>query len=189
LRPLRVYAPCYVGAVIQGSNITINCDNGTINDIANGIIVSNSSNIKIMNCNIYGNGFRINSSRNITILNSTIIYNSNSSSYASYIYGSNNILFSNISISKEFAGLYAENDSYNISIAKLFNNVTTTVATTNVTTTTAAGHSPKFLSRGLQNALLYMLTAAIVVAYVYIFLKIQYKKGKKVAKAKNRKKA
>jgi len=190
LRPLRVYAPCYVGAVIQGTNITINCDNGTINDIANGIIVANSSNIKIMNCNIYGNGFRINSSRNVTILNSTIIHTSNSSSYASYIYGSDNILFSSTSISKGFAGLYAENNSYNISVMKLFNNITTTVATTNATTpTTAASHRPKFLSMGLQDALLYLLAAATVVAYIYIFLKIQYKKGRKPTKAKNRKKA
>ena len=70
--PQLVNAACSIGAVITGSNITINCNGGTINDTEAGIFITNSSNVDVRNCNIYGNGVRIANSEGVSFHNLTL---------------------------------------------------------------------------------------------------------------------
>ena len=70
--PQLVNAPCSTGIVISGNNIQINCNNWSINDTVNGILIENSSNILIKDCKINGNGITINNSKGISLYNITL---------------------------------------------------------------------------------------------------------------------
>ncbi len=67
--PQLVNNACSVGVVISGSGITINCDNGRINDTVTGILIENSSDVTLNDCRIHGNGVRIVNSSGITVNN------------------------------------------------------------------------------------------------------------------------
>ncbi len=70
--PQLVDAACGVGAIVNGSDITINCNGGTINDTGAGIIIENSSVVTLNDCNIIGNGIKIINSTGIEINNLTL---------------------------------------------------------------------------------------------------------------------
>ena len=70
--PQLLNAPCSTGIVISGNDIEINCNNGTINDTVHGIMIENSSNVRLDNCRIYGNGIEINGSTGISLYNTTL---------------------------------------------------------------------------------------------------------------------
>lgn len=67
--PQLVDAPCSTGIVISGNNIQINCNNWSVNDTVGGILIENSSNILVKDCNINGNGITINNSKGISLYN------------------------------------------------------------------------------------------------------------------------
>ena len=96
--PQLVYgASCRTGIFIKGSNIEINCNNGTINDTGQGIIIENSSNISLSDCRISGNGIEINNSTGISIYNATLSP-SGSNAFGIAINDSQGVNFYNLSI-------------------------------------------------------------------------------------------
>lgn len=70
--PQLVNAACSVGVVVRGSNIAINCRRGVINDTVVGIVVTNSSNVFVSNCNVGGNGIDVADSGGVTFSNLTL---------------------------------------------------------------------------------------------------------------------
>jgi hypothetical protein len=79
---------CSTAVQIEAKNATINCRGGSINSTNTSILIQNSSNILIENCNLYGNALEISGSTGINVKNTSIIANNRTDtilrSYDSY---------------------------------------------------------------------------------------------------------
>jgi hypothetical protein len=71
----RTNATCITALPIDGRNITVNCKGGSINSTMEGIYISNSRNITIINCRIFGNAIVLRNSSDIIVQNSSLIAN------------------------------------------------------------------------------------------------------------------
>ena len=168
--PVFVNAPCYIGGYIIGSNILINCGNGSINSTYFGFIINHAKNVTLENCNIYGNGFLIMNSSLINIFNVKINSTSLANSTGLEVYNSSDIFIKNVTIGKGFSKPYIENNSLNVS----FYNAT------NATNSSSQSMQPlsKTGIKLSQKIILYSAAIVLVIAYIYVFFKIQYKPRK-----------
>gem|GEM_PF-6267717 len=192
--PVLFTAPCAVGTYIHGDNITIMCNDSLINDTGIGIEVQNSKNVNIFNCDIKGNGIRIYNSSNIDVsntkmmpglVNATGIYVESSHNitfdnmgvYAGYAVpfneiGSKNVVFYNLSSTNMSTLLYIENKTI-VNGAFVLNSASATL-----TTTTPSQQQP---FRFTQRDYLYIGALLILVVYIYLFFRVQYKPSKRHA--------
>ncbi|MEM3661423.1 MAG: right-handed parallel beta-helix repeat-containing protein [Candidatus Parvarchaeota archaeon] len=177
LLPLSTYAPllipgaqCYIGAYITGKHITINCDNGTIEDTHYGFIIQHSNNVTLLNCNIYGNGIEILNSTGINVYNTTIHPTQNSSSYGASVIDSSQITFKGLTILPGFSIPYSYSNSSDINFYN--SNINSTPKATTTIEINPQKTSPYHLS---QKVILYGASVAVVLIYIYLFFKLQYK--------------
>ncbi len=116
--PDTAYAPCGIGALINGRNITLDCHGGVINDTGYGIIVNGSNGVVIRNCVIRGNGIMVSNSSNVTVLNTTLSSNG-TSQFAVWLHNSTNIRFSNTSLIGSFRSVFVNSSSSDVSVSDL----------------------------------------------------------------------
>ncbi|MHB1830304.1 MAG: right-handed parallel beta-helix repeat-containing protein [Candidatus Micrarchaeaceae archaeon] len=105
--PQLVNEACSTGIVISGNDIVINCDNGTINDTGQGIIIENSSNISLNYCRIHGNGIEINNSTGISFYNLSITPSSEAASSGIAINDAQGVNFYNLSIGNGYTNPFS----------------------------------------------------------------------------------
>ncbi|MEM3845838.1 MAG: hypothetical protein QXU98_09070 [Candidatus Parvarchaeota archaeon] len=166
-------AQCYIGAYITGKNITINCSNGTIEDTHYGFVIQSSENITISDCNIYGNGIEILNSTGIKVYNTTINPTQNSSSSGVSVISSSQITFNGLTVMQGFSVPYSHSNSSGI------NFYDSNINSTPRTTTTSQATLPKAsFPRVSQRAILYGASIVVVLLYIYLFFKLQYKPAK-----------
>ncbi|MGC8687697.1 MAG: hypothetical protein ACP5RM_03295, partial [Candidatus Micrarchaeia archaeon] len=152
--PVLIDAPCYIGGYVSGSNITINCNKGIINDTHWGFVVNNAKNVTFTNCSIYGNGFMLANSTGISIANSSIFPTPLANSYGISIYNSSAIELENVKIGSGFSNPYSEKDSSGVK---------------------SINSSPSFpASISISGKeVLYGAAAFLLLAYIFLFFKLQ----------------
>ncbi|MEM3247632.1 MAG: hypothetical protein QW207_03810 [Candidatus Micrarchaeaceae archaeon] len=166
-------AQCYIGAYITGKNIAINCGNGTIEDTHYGFVIQRSKNITISDCNIYGNGIEILNSTGINIYNTTVYPTQGSSSNGVAVISSSQITFNGLTVMPDFSVSYSQSNSSSI------NFYDSSINSTPRTTTISQTPSPKTsFPRVSQRAILYGASIVVVLLYIYLFFKLQYKPAK-----------
>lgn len=199
--PGTVAAPCAIGAWVKGRNITIDCRNGSINDTGVGIMLSDSRNISIDNCNIYGNGLVINNSTRVTVRNTALISNG-TSQFAVSMYNSSDVSFYNTTIENHYATLFSNESGSAIAfygltmcnagtssyinsaflghsnVTGLVYNCTAPPAPT-VQSSAAAGGSGWQPSLPGPDGALVGSVIALVAVYAYIFYRLKYKPGRR----------
>jgi hypothetical protein len=175
--PILVNASCYIGAYITGTNITINCNNGIIADTYYAFIINNAKNVKLSRCNILGDGILVSNSTGISVYNTTIYPTAASSTYGINLYNSSKINFSGVKILEGFSYpyLHANSSAVNFYDSDINTQNTSTVST--VTTVTTTIQQATFFHEN-QTYLLYAASAAVLLIYIYLFFKLQYKPAK-----------
>ncbi len=179
--PVLVHAPCYIGAYITGKNITINCNNGTINALYYGFVISNATNVSLYGCRIFGNGIKISNSTHVSITNTEIIPTNASSANGLSIYNSSHVYFADLKIFSGFSSPYTSVNSVNVSFYN------SNISFKNETTTTIVPAPGIEHKAGVsQTLILYFASAVLAVVYIYLFFRLQYKSAKRNKPAKNR---
>ncbi|MGC8669995.1 MAG: right-handed parallel beta-helix repeat-containing protein [Candidatus Micrarchaeia archaeon] len=178
--PVLIDSPCYIGAYIKGSNITINCNNRNVSSLYYGFIINGASNVTLHGCRIFGNGIEISNSTNVNVYNTTIVPTSMSSTNGVNVYNSSNVLFYGLKISSGFSDPYSILNSSYISIVKSnlnYSSGVTTLPTSIITSNQTAQPQPQVQHLN-QRLLLYASSAVILLVYIYLFFKLQYKPEK-----------
>ncbi|MEM3247600.1 MAG: right-handed parallel beta-helix repeat-containing protein, partial [Candidatus Micrarchaeaceae archaeon] len=166
-------AQCYIGAYITGKNIAINCGNGTIEDTHYGFVIQRSNNVTISNCNIYGNGIEILNSTETNIYNTTVYPTQDSSSNGVAVISSSQITFNGLTVMPDFSVPYSQSNSSSI------NFYDSSINSTPKTTIISQATPPKAsFPRVSQRAILYGASIVVVLLYIYLFFKLQYKPAK-----------
>ena len=179
--PQLLNTSCTTGAVVEGKDININCDGGTINDTLYGIIITNSTDVSLSNCNIRGNGLLLQNSQGVSVYNST--FNpSSSNAFAVNIINSEGLDFFNITIGKGFADPFFAYSSagtpeslavnvYNISVCDSADlSAVEHFAYVTGSTLSCGFHPLTYVSDALgPYGELGLLLAALACAYAYIF--------------------
>ncbi len=169
--PVLANGICYIGGYIEGNNIAINCNNGTIYDSGFGFIVESSNNVSMRNCNIMGNGIMISNSTNVSIYNTTIVPTVNGSASGIIVNFSSGINFYSTKVLAGFANPYSESNSTGVN----FYNSSVNATAPGYTLPTEGGASGFSYISEHQNAILYASSAVLVLIYIYLFFKLQYK--------------
>ena len=176
--PILVNAPCYIGAYITGKNITINCNNGTITDTHYAFVINNAKNVTLNNCNIYGNGIEISNSTEISVYNTSIYSTTISSNYGIRIYNSSQVNFNKLNIFAGFSSPYSYINSSGINFYNSNINLTKNTSAITALNTTIPSQLPPPKTSFLQNnqkIILYVASAFVLLLYIYLFFKLQYK--------------
>jgi hypothetical protein len=190
--PQLVNRACSVGVVVTGKNIDINCSNGTINDTAAGILVTNSSNVNIRNCNVEGNGISIKNSQGISFYNVTLEPSSAANGFGVNISDVEGVDFYNLSIGKGYGNVFEVFSSsgtpfsegieiYNLSACGQSNiaAVRQYAFIYSSRDTCASGLSELFNTGISPLYELAALSIALIAAYAYIFLKHGHGRARK----------
>lgn len=175
--PVLVNASCYVGAYINGTNITINCNNGTIVDTHYAFIINKAKNVKLSKCNIYGDGILISNSTGISVYNTAIYPTAESSAYGIDLYNSSNVNFTGVKIFKGFSYPYLNINSTEVNFYTSSINITGNTSTISITTIPTSAKQSSFFWEN-QTFILYAATTVVVLLYIYLFFKLQYKPTK-----------
>lgn len=182
--PQLVNTACTTGVVISGSGISINCHNGTINDTQNGIIIENSTDISISNCNINGNGVTINNSTGISISNLTLTP-SEANGFGISIRDAHGVNFHNLTIKNGYNNSFSVFSSagtpfseaisvYNLSICGT-DNLSAVQHFAYVYSSRSLCTGPlEYIAQNVsQSEALILLTLALVLIYAFMFTRLR----------------